>query len=102
MTLVIVAGVIFGFATGWAISKAVNTSKRHETGRVCVYFSKTRGKVLCRLSQPYYLDQRRVMVYGVQDGNGQRHNLDFSATADEIRFYTVEGEVINEANWVTV
>lgn len=102
MTIVIVGGVVFGFLAGWFISKVMNTAKKHDEGRVCVYFSKTRGKVLCRLTQPYYSDQKRVMLYGVQDGNGQRHNLSFFAAADEIRFYTVDGEVINEANWINV
>ena len=99
MGLLVFAGVIFGFVAGWIISAVMNTSKKHDEGRLCVYNSKNRGKILCKLAQSYYADQKRVMVDTVEDNNGKRHNLPFFASADEVLFYTVEGEIVNEANW---
>jgi hypothetical protein len=99
MVLAFVAGMTFTFVVGWIIGSAMNTSKKHDEGRLCVYNSKSRGKILCKLAQPHYSDQRRVMVDTVEDSNTKRHNLPFFASADEVLFYTLDGEVVNEANW---
>lgn len=99
MTLLVLAVGLIAFVAGWIIGGVMSTTKKYDEGRLCVYNHKSRGKLLCKLAQPHYADQPRVMVDSLADNNGKRHNLPFFVSSDEILFYTVEGEVVNEANW---
>lgn len=99
MALLVIAVGALTFVAGWIISGVMNTTKKYEEGRLCVYNHKSRGRLLCRLAQPHYADQGRVMVDSLADNNSKRHNLPFFVSASEILFYTVDGEVVNEANW---
>lgn len=97
MLIVITVGCV-AFVMGWIISKAINAPKMYESGRLGVYHSKD-GIKLVRLAQSSYVDQQYAYVELVDDSDKQ--SIPFFISNDKLMMFTLEGEVVNEANWNT-
>lgn len=98
MTLIVVMTGCIAFVMGWIISKVMNTPKMHEAGRLGVYHSRD-GIKLVRLVQSAYVDQEYVYVELV--GDSTKQSIPFFISADKLMMFTIDGEVVNEANWNT-
>jgi hypothetical protein len=96
MTLMAITVGCVAFFMGWIISKVINTPKIYEEGRLAVYHSKT-GVKLVKLVQPAYAGQAYVYV-DIVDGDDTK-GIPFFIAFDKLRMFTIDGEVINEANW---
>jgi len=96
MTLIIVMTGCIAFVMGWVISKVVNAPKFYESGRLGVYHSRE-GYKLIRLVQTAYLDQ--PFIYVESATYTTNCSIPYFIKAEKLTMYTIDGEVINEANW---
>lgn len=85
-----------GLVIGWIVSKVINTPHIHEKGRLGVYHS-MEGIKLIRLVQSAYAGQDYVYVEFANIVKVEPYQ--FIVKANQLVMYTVQGEVINEANW---
>jgi hypothetical protein len=91
--MVTVISVVIAVFVTWIVAKVMVSRKWYETGRLCVIINERTGvQSLVKLRQPVYCDQDYAVV---------EHGQKFMHTRrlDSIRFYTLDGEVINEVNW---
>lgn len=88
----VIAVVITVFVT-WIVAKVMLSRKWYETGRLCVITNERTGaQSLAKLGQSFYADQEFVVI-------AHNRGLVHLRKHNSVRFYTPDGEVINEVNW---
>ena len=96
MALLIALLISSSFALGWYVSKTMNTPKKYPAGAFAIYSGK-QGPSLIRLSQDHYHGQPYLLAYTMS--SEKVAHLPHGVNVEKVRFYTVDGEVVNEANW---
>ena len=92
--MVTVISVVIAVFVTWIIAKVMVSRKWYEAGRLCVITNELTGvQALAKLGQSVYCDQEYAVI---------AHNKGLVyCRLDSVRFYTSDGEVINEVNWIS-
>lgn len=90
--MVTVISVVIAVFVTWVVAKVMVSRKWYEAGRLCVIINERTGvQALAKLGQSVYCDQEYAVI---------AHNKGLVyCRLDSVRFYTFDGEVINEVNW---
>jgi len=91
--MVTVISVVIAVFVTWILAKVMASRKWYEAGRLCVITNERTGvQALAKLGQSVYCDQEYAVI---------AHNKGLVyRRLDSVRFYTSDGEVINEVNWI--
>ena len=91
--MVTVISVVIAVFVTWVVARVMLSRKWYEAGRLCVIINERTGvQSLATLRQAVYSDQDYAVV---EQGKGFMR----TRRLDSIRFYTLDGDVINEVNW---
>lgn len=91
--------LLFGFGLGFVYAREKFTDHTTPAGTLLVYTTSKNEMKLGRLAQDLGEKDKLAIVDAVNDND---KFLSFVINREKVRFYTNNGERINEANWETL